>query len=55
GFGYEAKDIKSGNLALFYPAYPQPGINITLLTEDDQEETNSNQFWKYQAGSIQDC
>ncbi|KAG1721475.1 uncharacterized protein EDB91DRAFT_1088440 [Suillus paluster] len=41
GFGHESKDRKPGDLALFCPAYPQPGINVTLPPEDEQGETNS--------------
>ncbi|KAG1731781.1 hypothetical protein EDB19DRAFT_1896895 [Suillus lakei] len=41
GHGHESKDRKLGDLALFCPACPQPGINVTLLPEDEQEEINS--------------
>ncbi|KAG1840237.1 hypothetical protein F4604DRAFT_1885096 [Suillus subluteus] len=35
-----ALGIRPSNLALFCPACPQPGINLTLPTEDDSEENN---------------
>ncbi|KAG1721902.1 uncharacterized protein EDB91DRAFT_1256307 [Suillus paluster] len=35
GFSHDRKDPKDGELALFCPACPQPGINVTLPTEDD--------------------
>ncbi|KAG1844998.1 hypothetical protein F4604DRAFT_1595844, partial [Suillus subluteus] len=41
GFGHEAKSIKPGDLALFCAACPQPGINVTLPTEGNYEETNN--------------
>ncbi|KAG1794990.1 hypothetical protein EV424DRAFT_1335008, partial [Suillus variegatus] len=30
GFGHEEKEVRPGDLALFCPACPQPGINVTL-------------------------
>ncbi|KAG1849004.1 hypothetical protein F4604DRAFT_1935084 [Suillus subluteus] len=35
GFCHERRDLKDGELALFCPACPQPGINVAVLTEDD--------------------
>ncbi|KAG1849738.1 hypothetical protein F4604DRAFT_1507658, partial [Suillus subluteus] len=35
GFCHERRDTKDGELALFCPACPQPGINIAVPTEDD--------------------
>ncbi|KAG1782095.1 hypothetical protein EV702DRAFT_1041810 [Suillus placidus] len=59
GFGHESKDRKPGDLALFCPACPQPGINVTLPPEDMQEETNSkselpNPSWLYARSLVMD-
>ncbi|KAG2049647.1 hypothetical protein BDR06DRAFT_826378, partial [Suillus hirtellus] len=35
GFGHEQRDPNDGELALFCPACPQPGINMTLPNEED--------------------
>ncbi|KAG1723451.1 hypothetical protein EDB19DRAFT_1898080 [Suillus lakei] len=58
-FGHEAKDITPGDLALFCPACPQPGINVTLPIEDDQQETNSTSdlemlSWIYSRSLVMD-
>jgi hypothetical protein len=34
GFGHRSDDPSTGELALFCPACPQPGINV-LLSEDE--------------------
>ncbi|KAG1721480.1 uncharacterized protein EDB91DRAFT_1256508 [Suillus paluster] len=41
GFGHIANQPKLGDLALFCPACPQPGINISLAREESLDE------WKY--------
>ncbi|KAG1801921.1 hypothetical protein EV424DRAFT_1351821 [Suillus variegatus] len=58
-FGHESKDRKPGDLALFCPACPQPGINVTLPPEDEQEETNSKlelpkPSWLYSRSLVMD-
>ncbi|KAG1868423.1 hypothetical protein F4604DRAFT_1927293 [Suillus subluteus] len=35
GFCHERRDLKDGELALFCPACPQPGINVAVPTKDD--------------------
>ncbi|KAG1883061.1 hypothetical protein F4604DRAFT_1576461, partial [Suillus subluteus] len=35
GFCHERRDPKDGELALFCPTCPQPGINVAVPTEDD--------------------
>ncbi|KAG1888829.1 hypothetical protein F4604DRAFT_1915889 [Suillus subluteus] len=59
GFGHELKGIRPGDLALFCPACPQPGINLTLPTEDDSEENNSEAdlatpSWLYSRSLVMD-
>ncbi|KAG2343790.1 hypothetical protein BDR05DRAFT_999707 [Suillus weaverae] len=59
GFGHESKDRKLRDPALFCPACPQPGINVTLPPEDLQEETNSqselsNPGWLYARSLVMD-
>lgn len=59
GCGHESKDRKPGDLALFCPACPQPGINVTLPPEDEQQETNSesqlpNPSWLYSRSLVMD-
>ncbi|KAG1792281.1 uncharacterized protein HD556DRAFT_1309358 [Suillus plorans] len=59
GFGHKSKDRKPGDLALFCPACPQPGINVTLPPEDEQEETNSESelpkpSWLYSRSLVMD-
>lgn len=59
GCGHESKDRKPGDLALFCPACPQPGINVTLPPQDEQQETNSesqlpNPSWLYSRSLVMD-
>ncbi|KAG1851426.1 hypothetical protein DFJ58DRAFT_716683 [Suillus subalutaceus] len=50
-FGHEDKEVTPGNLALFCPACPQPGINVTLPTGDDAEGLNG---WLYSRSLVMD-
>ncbi|KAG1832772.1 hypothetical protein EV424DRAFT_1312516 [Suillus variegatus] len=43
GFGHEEKDVRPGNLALFCPVCPQPGINVTLPVGEHTENSNVNE------------
>ncbi|KAG1823337.1 hypothetical protein EV424DRAFT_1538494 [Suillus variegatus] len=42
GFGHEEKEVRPGNLALFFPACPQLGINVTLPARGTTEDINAN-------------
>ncbi|KAG2096761.1 uncharacterized protein F5147DRAFT_656558 [Suillus discolor] len=42
GFGHEEKDVRPSDLALFCPACPQPGINVTLPVGEHTEDSNVN-------------
>ncbi|KAG2119461.1 uncharacterized protein F5147DRAFT_647419 [Suillus discolor] len=42
GFGHEEKEIRPGNLALFCPACPQPGINVTITARGTAEDIDAN-------------
>ncbi|KAG1738081.1 uncharacterized protein EDB91DRAFT_1249377 [Suillus paluster] len=50
GFGHNRKDPKDGELALFCPACPQPSINMTLPTEDDDTMPE----WLYSRSLVMD-
>ncbi|KAG2742517.1 hypothetical protein P692DRAFT_201842065 [Suillus brevipes Sb2] len=50
GFGHDKEDPKEGELALFCPACPQPGINVTLLTKYD----DSRPGWLYARSLVMD-
>ncbi|KAG1889618.1 uncharacterized protein F5891DRAFT_965381, partial [Suillus fuscotomentosus] len=49
GFGHEQRDLNDGKLALFCPACPQPGINITLPNEE-----NTTTQWLYSCSLVMD-
>ncbi|KAG2737592.1 hypothetical protein P692DRAFT_201842923 [Suillus brevipes Sb2] len=49
-FGHDREDPKEGELALFCPACPQPGINVTLPTEYD----DSRPGWLYARSLVMD-
>ncbi|KAG2068925.1 hypothetical protein BDR04DRAFT_1129056 [Suillus decipiens] len=51
GFGHHSDDPKAGDLALFCPACPKPGINISMLGDDSFDETSS---WKYTQSFVMD-
>ncbi|KAG1845595.1 hypothetical protein C8R48DRAFT_750720 [Suillus tomentosus] len=42
GFGHEEKEVRPGDLALFCPACPQPGINVTLPARGTAEDIDAN-------------
>ncbi|KAG1728213.1 hypothetical protein EDB19DRAFT_1897411 [Suillus lakei] len=44
GFGHRSDNPNAGDLALFCPACPQPGINVSLSGDESLDETPS---WKY--------
>lgn len=50
GFGHDREDPKDGELALFCPACPQPGINVTLPAEYD----DSRPGWLYARSLVMD-
>ncbi|KAG0691964.1 hypothetical protein DFH29DRAFT_883337 [Suillus ampliporus] len=50
GFGHDRRDPKDGELALFCPACPQPGINVTLPTQDDETTPG----WLYSRSLVMD-
>ncbi|KAG0699572.1 hypothetical protein DFH29DRAFT_877228 [Suillus ampliporus] len=50
GFGHDRRDPKDGELALFCPACPQPSINVTLLTQDDETTPG----WLYSHSLVMD-
>ncbi|KAG1752338.1 uncharacterized protein EDB91DRAFT_1077766 [Suillus paluster] len=50
GFSHDRKDPKDGELALFCPACPQPSINMTLPTEDDDTMPG----WLYSCSLVMD-
>ncbi|KAG1851391.1 hypothetical protein F4604DRAFT_1686888 [Suillus subluteus] len=61
GFGHENKDTKPGDLALFCPACPQPGIDVTMPIDDPAilEETNHESdlempSWLYSRSLVMD-
>ncbi|KAG1852098.1 hypothetical protein DFJ58DRAFT_716618 [Suillus subalutaceus] len=58
GFGHEDKKVTPGDLALFCPACPQPGINVTLPTGDDAEGLNGSDLqmprWLYSRSLVMD-
>ncbi|KAG1855363.1 hypothetical protein DFJ58DRAFT_841154 [Suillus subalutaceus] len=49
GFGHEKQKPKSGELALFCPACPQPGVNINLA-----ERNVSDPAWLYSRSLVMD-
>ncbi|KAG9309017.1 hypothetical protein JVU11DRAFT_11133 [Chiua virens] len=48
GFGHMQTSPKEGDLVLFCPACPQPGVNVFSTAEDDLSH------WKYTRGFIMD-
>ncbi|KAG0701033.1 hypothetical protein DFH29DRAFT_876211 [Suillus ampliporus] len=50
GFGHDRRDPKDGELALFCPACPQPSINVTLPTQDDETTPG----WLYSHSLVMD-
>ncbi|KAG1735762.1 hypothetical protein EDB19DRAFT_1896184 [Suillus lakei] len=59
GHGHGSKDRKPGDLALFCPVCPQPGINVILPPEDEREKINSkyelpNPSWLYSRFLVMD-
>ncbi|KAG1794022.1 hypothetical protein EV424DRAFT_1548130 [Suillus variegatus] len=61
GFSHEEKEAKPGDLALFCPACPQPGINITLPAGEPMENLNVNKesdlqtpSWLYMRSLVMD-
>ncbi|KAG1733409.1 uncharacterized protein EDB91DRAFT_1084462 [Suillus paluster] len=58
-FGHEEKDVEPGDLALFCLACPQPGINVTLPTEEGAAEINRESdletlSWLYSRSLVMD-
>ncbi|KAG2094377.1 uncharacterized protein F5147DRAFT_747813 [Suillus discolor] len=51
GFGHRSDNPSTGELALFCPACPQPGINV-LLSED--ESLDDDPSWKYTRSFVMD-
>ncbi|KAG2048899.1 hypothetical protein BDR06DRAFT_984585 [Suillus hirtellus] len=49
GFGHERREPHDGELALFCPSCPQPGINVTLPSED-----NSTPQWLHSRSLVMD-
>ncbi|KAG1839432.1 hypothetical protein F4604DRAFT_1940841 [Suillus subluteus] len=49
GFCHERRDLKDGELALFCPACPQPGINVAVPTTDD-----ASPKWLYTRSLVMD-
>jgi hypothetical protein len=39
GFGHCSDNPNAGDLALFFPACPQPGINVSLSGDDSFDES----------------
>ncbi|KAG1839425.1 hypothetical protein F4604DRAFT_1994190 [Suillus subluteus] len=58
GFSHEDKEVMPGDLALFCPACPQPGINVTLPTGDDVKGLNGSDLemprWLYSRSLVMD-
>ncbi|KAG1731224.1 uncharacterized protein EDB91DRAFT_1238979 [Suillus paluster] len=59
GFGHKEKDVEPSDLALFCPACPQPGINVTLPTEEGAAEINRESdlemlSWLYSRSLVMD-
>ncbi|KAG1884389.1 hypothetical protein F4604DRAFT_1677024 [Suillus subluteus] len=50
GFGHKWREPKDGELALFCPACPQPGINVTIPTEDRADTPG----WLYSRSLVMD-
>ncbi|KAG1797829.1 uncharacterized protein HD556DRAFT_1431037 [Suillus plorans] len=50
GFGHEKREPKDGELALFCPACPQPGINAPLQPESDE----TTHGWIYTCSLVMD-
>ncbi|KAG1725096.1 hypothetical protein EDB19DRAFT_1833904 [Suillus lakei] len=50
GFSHNRRDPKDGELGLFCPACPQPGINVTLLMEVDDTKPG----WLYSRSLVMD-
>ncbi|KAG0692326.1 hypothetical protein DFH29DRAFT_882655 [Suillus ampliporus] len=50
GFSHDRRDPKDGGLALFCPTCPQPGINVTLPTQDDETTPG----WLYSRSLVMD-
>ncbi|KAG2066885.1 hypothetical protein BDR04DRAFT_1028962, partial [Suillus decipiens] len=48
GFGHRSDDPKAGDLALFCPACPQPGINMSMSGDDSFDD------WKYTWSFVMD-
>ncbi|KAG1820779.1 hypothetical protein EV424DRAFT_1305853, partial [Suillus variegatus] len=42
GFGHEEKEVRPGNLALFCPACPQLGTNVTLPAGGTAKDIDAN-------------
>ncbi|KAG1723626.1 hypothetical protein EDB19DRAFT_1645171, partial [Suillus lakei] len=51
GFGHRSDNPNAGDLTLFCPACPQPGINISLSGDESLDETPS---WKYTWSFVMD-
>lgn len=49
GFCHERRDPKDGELALFCPACPQPGINVVVPAEDNEATS-----WLYTRSLVMD-
>lgn len=59
GFAHESKAIKPGDLALFCPACPQPGINVKLPMGDGADEEDKRldletPSWLYSRSLVMD-
>ncbi|KAG2141225.1 hypothetical protein DEU56DRAFT_870760 [Suillus clintonianus] len=48
GFGHHSDNLNAGDLALFGPACPQPGINVSLSGDESLDE------WKYTQSFVMD-
>ncbi|KAG2138240.1 hypothetical protein BD769DRAFT_1626644 [Suillus cothurnatus] len=51
GFGHGSNSPTAGDLALFCPACPQPGINVSSSGDESLDETSS---WKYTWSFVMD-
>ncbi|KAG1723308.1 uncharacterized protein EDB91DRAFT_1087854 [Suillus paluster] len=56
GFGHHSNHCEPGDLALFCPACPQPGINLSLTTEESLDEMRilTTSSWKYTRSFVMD-
>ncbi|KAG2103721.1 uncharacterized protein F5147DRAFT_654633 [Suillus discolor] len=51
GFGHKEKEVRPGDLALFCPACPQPGINLTVPTGDVKQARDAKDAYDLETPS----